>query len=322
MRSGPALRTIGRDTRASSRNDCAMTLEWRRVDGGAQRLPSYVRDLHFVDGALIGIDVFGTVHRFGDGTWTTMVEKAMPDGVGVQATLPAWDGRIHGVGSDGRVIALSTSDWRWMEMAGPSDGPTSWPKVAFDASGSRLVAWGPRTPKGFKDDTWCFDGKAWTKAKKQKVAPADAIAGPSKSDPVESGAFALLYDPRIERVVRVGTMEASYLEGATWRGVPLAGGDLLGTWERTTWTDTPTGVVLCAQRFKRDAKLVRLDFAADSARATLAAALPPAVTRKPTDAGGNVLYDRHAFDSARRTLVVLDESSGARYEADLTALFA
>lgn len=294
-----------------------MSLTWTELDP-AIKLPSSVRDLHVIAGELVGIDVSGTVHRLQHDRWTQVVSRApLAERVGMQLTLPAWDGLIHGIGSDGSVFVLTPgAEWSWSQVGAPDPkGPSAWPLGAFDAARGRLVAWGPQTAKGRKDDTWTFDRRSWTKMKKPKTPPADPIAGATARDAIGTGTFALAYDPRDGHVVRVGTREVSRFDGATWVGTPLAGGEVLGTWERATWLDPVSGAIVIAQRHKSNASLVRVDLASEPS-ARLVAKLPE-VGARPSE---NTCFDHVAFDSSRRTLIAFDSNSDRRYEAELAPL--
>ncbi|MDB4955954.1 MAG: hypothetical protein JWO36_3523 [Myxococcales bacterium] len=295
------------------------TLTWQK-DGpveGRQALSS-IREIVYARGQLVGVNVYGEVWRFDDKLgWRVEIKSAIPSGVGIQVYANAWDDKLCGFGSDGRVLTLEQGTaltWRTHSEPEPKfafKGPIG----AYDPSRKIMVVWGPKKSDGSrKDETFVFDGNLWKKGKKAKAPPAEL----AKTD---GGAFTVVYDPAGKQVVRVGVTEVAYFDGTSWRTVPLGNGKALGTWERMPCVDEASKTVLLIQRHVSDLNVVKLELGPESARAVVVATVPSAVTRNPNDAGGNVAFDQHAYDPARRQLVAFDTKLGFRYVADLAPYF-
>jgi hypothetical protein len=82
--------------------------------------------------------------------------------------------------------------------------------LAFDLARSQYVLFGGTDDQGELDDTWTYDGTAWTQV---------ADTGPSPR-----AGHAMAYDPAREQVVLFGGLRGGQPDGETW------------TWDGTAWT--------------------------------------------------------------------------------------
>ncbi|WP_437639501.1 Kelch repeat-containing protein [Sorangium sp. So ce854] len=117
----------------------------------------------------------------------------------------SWDGRT----------------WTQVTPAGRSPAPRHAHAMAYDAARRRIVLFGgSRVPNAGVDDTWEWDGTAWT-----EIAPAGS------SRPSPRFASAMAYDAARERAVLYGG--ARY--NASSQGVSSLGDTW--EWDGTTWTE-------------------------------------------------------------------------------------
>ena len=103
----------------------------------------------------------------------------------------------------------------WTQPAGPHPALRYAASLAYDAARKNFVLFGGQSGGASYDDTWTFDGRAWTEAR-----PAH------KPEPRRDAAMA--YDPSLRRVVLYGGLVQDSNEGTeaadTW------------TWDGTDWT--------------------------------------------------------------------------------------
>lgn len=142
-------------------------------------------------------------------------------------------GRVVLFGGHGASGSLAdTWEWdgsRWTEVTPPSGGPGAreGAALAFDAARGRLVLFGGYTSgvpgaAAYHQDTWTWDGSAWT-----EVTPAEA--------PPPRAYARMVYDPVHTRTVLFGGRVPNGY------GVPTYADDLW-TWDGASWTgQTPPG---------------------------------------------------------------------------------
>jgi hypothetical protein len=148
-----------------------------------------------------------------DGTWRKVSEDNTPDWKQTEQ-FPAelFDGftvrddRVLGVTGGARVFELSDTTWKLVHA--PPKRVVMWNAViGADASG-RLIAWGP-SPKGNDrrvDETYVFDGGAWTRLPKATAKVKHARHVP-----------AMFFHHRLRAPVLVGEQQLAVFDGSTWR---------------------------------------------------------------------------------------------------------
>ncbi len=156
---------------------------------------------------------------FANGTWTEVETIAPPPR---QAMAMAYDERrgvavmFGGMGigapptpppSFGDTYEFRTR-WRKINYSGERPSPRHSAGFAYDAKRGRMILFGGIDAKGFRGDTWSWDGERWTK-----------LLDESPTGPEPRGMGYLAYDKKRDRVVLFGGR----------KGWP--DGDLNDTWE-------------------------------------------------------------------------------------------
>lgn len=218
---------------------------WTRI--GASKKPSLLDSLSSGwlgyarhRGAMHAVGLYANVIAWDDATnWRAVVDSkagdmAREDGR-VQAVVTAWDGVLHAVMDDGGVLALGERGWVRKAAASSVWKDTKWPLLGFDRVRGVIVGWGSSKAKsGRKNDTYTFDGTAWTKVKTAKSKPADL-------DVDAPQAFDLFWDAGAKQVARLGATELAHFDGKDWVGKRLVNAKLFEAWRRCA--DPETGAL-------------------------------------------------------------------------------
>lgn len=222
----------------------------------------------------------------------------------VQCVLTAWGGAMHALLDTGETLVFDGNKWK----AG-AKGATGWKKLffplaAFDPTRDVIVAWGNSKSSGGRiDETYLFDGKAWTKAKAGKTKPADG-------KDVEQD---LYWDAGKQMVARLGHKELAHFDGTTWISTKLTG-DLPEGWRRCVCVEPRTGAVVVVNMGEKT--VVRIG-ANGKCKKVGNFALPA-----EREEDSNLPFDRWWFDDANLTLVVHNEVDDAQsFGMDLRAAF-
>lgn len=289
--------------------------QWKRI--GATTTKSVLGDLSS------GFQTFawdrGTMHAVGlylktvawdaRTSWQWKVDDRAGDaqrGQGrVQAVVTAWDGAMHALLDHGGTLVFDGKQWK-----PGAQGDTGWkdlffPLAAFDPTRNVIVAWGNSKKKaGRKNDTYLFDGKAWTKCK---------TAGKSKPTDEDGVLYDLYWDAGKQMVARLGHKELAHFDGKTWISTKLTG-DLPEVWRRCVCVEPMTGAVVVVNVGARTVVKIGAD-----GRCTQVGTFGPPAERDRHD---NLPFDHWWFDAANLTLVVHNDVDDAQsFGMDLRAAF-
>lgn len=223
----------------------------------------------------------------------------------VQAVVTAWDGAMHALLDHGGTLVFDGTAWK-----PGATGDTGWkdlffPLAAFDPTRGVIVAWGnSKKSRGRKNDTYLFDGKAWTKCKTAgKTKPADIDV-----DGVE---YDLYWDAGKQMVARLGKQELAHFDGKTWIPTKLTGA-LPETWRRCVCPDPATGNVVVVNVGERT--VIKID--RDGTCTKVGDFMPPAERERHS----NLPFDRWWFDETSLSLVVHNDVDDAQsFAMDLRA---
>jgi hypothetical protein len=153
-----------------------------------------------------------------DAGWQEKIDKEAGDEVwevagGVNLELTAAGDRIIAVGVDGSVHELEErggTTWRTTHVGQREIGADrNDALVVWDADRQRLVLWGGQVKDRFSNRVWIFEKGAWRAARRPSPRPRE-LAAENYPD------YALIYDTRLDRVVRFGETACAVLEDDVW----------------------------------------------------------------------------------------------------------
>ena len=285
-------------------------------------------------GVAYAVSTRGTVTRWDEGKqrWTTALGGSATEKLfegTVQIAVCGWNDRVHAVSNDGAVFRLDGGDaaesaagnsagLHWTKVSAKSKdfGAVRWPLFAFDEARGLLVVWGDsKASRGRKDDTFVFDGKAWSKAKKGKEKPESL-------DFKDSDPFTMFYDPGARAVVRLSDKQVGVFDGKTWTHTPHRSAKLAVAWEQVVCVIPGKTDVLLVKRHMGEREVVLLRRGKDGYVLKKVATFEAVHQRGPHDTGGNASFDVGWFDpKTARFIAHLPEDASMNFALDLGALF-
>jgi hypothetical protein len=153
--------------------------------------------------------------------WRERVDEAAGDAVtGENVALVAAVGEVLAVTMGGRVLQWEreAGQWRTLHAAEGALGGAGRQDMclAFDADRRRVVVWGGTVGGQWSNRTYFLEDGAWRAARRASPRPAE-LGEDSSPD------FVLVYDTRLDRVVRFGAESIAVLEDEQWLEATPAG---------------------------------------------------------------------------------------------------